>query len=217
MCLPLFSPCVTRSHPCCHKANRSVNPERPQRLVSKSVSYRISGNRLFESNLFLPALDAYNLALSSCPTYLADDIAVIHANIAAVELKLQHFPEAVKAATKALEGRPGWLKALYRRARAQEGVGSWASLQAALEDYKTLAQADGADGMRGREMEIVREKLTWLPRRIEESKERETAEVLAKLKEMGDGLLRPFGLSTQNFGMVQDANGGYSVQFRGSQ
>jgi hypothetical protein len=86
-----------------------------------------------------------------------------------------------------------------------------------LEDYKMLAQATGADGMGAREMEIVTDKLTWLPARIEESRAQETAEVVAKLKEMGEGLLRPFGLSTQDFGMVQDASGGFNVQFRRSQ
>lgn len=35
-----------------------------------------------------------------------------------------------------------------------------------------------------------------------------------KLKGLGDGILKPFGLSTDNFKMVKDeATGGYSVNF----
>lgn len=204
-----------------HRANPTANPA-PQRLLTESTSYRISGNRLFNSNFLLPALDAYKLALTSCPIYLVQEVATIYANIAAVELRLQRYPAAVKSATKALEGRPRWGKALYRRARGREGIGGWAELEGALEDYRaveSLASGAGgtlAGGIGEKELEIVREKIRWLPGRIEEVKDAETAEVVGKLKQMGEGLLKPFGISTSDFGMVKGADGGYSLQFRRS-
>ncbi|RPA97090.1 hypothetical protein L873DRAFT_1836553 [Choiromyces venosus 120613-1] len=206
-----------------HKPMKSPLGERfskdeENRLLTESTSYRISGNRLFNSNLLLPALDAYKLALTSCPIYLVHEVATIYANIAAVELKLQHYPAAVKAATKALEGRPRWGKALYRRARGREGIGGWAELEGALEDYKAVESLAGiaAEGIGEKEIEIVREKIRWLPGRIEEVKDAETAEVVGKLKQMGEGLLKPFGINTSDFGMVRGADGAYSLQFRRS-
>lgn len=91
-----------------------------------------------------------------------------------------------------------------------------------MEDYRaveSLASGAGgplAGGIGEKELEIVREKIRWLPGRIEEVKDAETAEVVGKLKQMGEGLLRPFGISTSDFGMVKGADGAYSLQFHRS-
>lgn len=40
------------------------------------------------------------------------------------------------------------------------------------------------------------------------------SEMWGKLKSLGDGILKPFGLSTNNFQMVKDEKtGGYSMNF----
>ena len=112
-------------------------------------------------------------------------------------------------------------KALMRRARARSELGGWANLEGAIEDYKRLAGmcgsgADGGARLGPADERIVRAQLAALPARARAAQERETAEMWAKLKDLGNGLLRPFGLSTDNFKMVKDEKtGGYSLSFQG--
>jgi hypothetical protein len=60
----------------------------------------------------------------------------------------------------------------------------------------------------------VRAQLRDLPPRTKAAQEAEMAQMWGKLRQLGDGILKPFGLSTQNFQMVKDEQtGGYSMNF----
>ena len=105
-------------------------------------------------------------------------------------------------------------KALMRRARARSEQGGWSNLEGAVEDYKKLATMPANLGAADRK--IVHAQLRALPPRAKAAQEKETAEMWGKLKELGNGLLKPFGLSTENFKMVKDEkSGGYSMNFQG--
>lgn len=102
-------------------------------------------------------------------------------------------------------------KALLRRARARSEAGGWQNLAGAEEDYRAL---DRVPGLGPADRRTVRAQLGALPPRTKAAQEAETAEMWGKLRQLGDGILKPFGLSTQNFQMVQDEKtGGYSVNF----
>ncbi|TAQ83910.1 hypothetical protein B7494_g7767 [Chlorociboria aeruginascens] len=106
-------------------------------------------------------------------------------------------------------------KALMRRARARSELGGWASLQGAeevrvnwLEDYKTLSQTPNLSAA---DRKIIQSQLVQLPPRTKAAQEKEMGEMMGKLKSLGNGILKPFGLSTDNFQMVKDEKtGGYT-------
>ncbi|KAH8895696.1 hypothetical protein GQ53DRAFT_604238, partial [Thozetella sp. PMI_491] len=106
-------------------------------------------------------------------------------------------------------------KALMRRGRARSELGGWSNLEGALEDYKKLS---GMGNLTPADRKIVQAQLRSLPARAKAAQEKETAEMWGKLKELGNGILKPFGMSTDNFQMVKDEKtGGYSMNFQGGQ
>lgn len=106
-------------------------------------------------------------------------------------------------------------KALLRRAKARHGVGGWASLQGALEDYQAVSKPPNQ--LSSLDMKAVIAALKKLPQELEEAKNTEMADMMGKLKQLGNGILKPFGLSTDNFQFTKDeGSGGYSMNFNQS-
>lgn len=80
-----------------------------------------------------------------------------------------------------------------------------------LQDFKRAVELN-ADCAEAR-LALVR-----LPPKIDERNEKMKEEMLGKLKDLGNMILRPFGLSTNNFQMKQDpSTGSYSVNFNQNQ
>jgi hypothetical protein len=50
--------------------------------------------------------------------------------------------------------------------------------------------------------------------KAEIKKKQMTDEMLTKLKDVGNSFLGLFGMSTNNFNLVQNESGGYSVQYK---
>lgn len=102
-------------------------------------------------------------------------------------------------------------KALMRRAKAKSEQGGWGNLQAAEDDYKALSLLPT---LPPQDKKIVQAALRSLPPRIHTAKEKEMGDMMGKLKELGNGILKPFGMSTDNFKMEKDPKtGGYSMNF----
>ncbi|OBT68651.1 hypothetical protein VE03_01689 [Pseudogymnoascus sp. 23342-1-I1] len=102
-------------------------------------------------------------------------------------------------------------KALLRRARARSELGGWSALGGAEEDYKELSKMSNLSPA---DRKVVQRQLILLPPRTKAAQEKEMGDMMGQLKQLGNGILKPFGLSTDNFQMVKDEkSGGYSMNF----
>ena len=118
-------------------------------------------------------------------------------------------------------------KSLMRRARANTARGGWANLAAAEADFKETLQLGVIPSA---DRKLVQGQLAALGPRIGVAKEQEMAEMMGKLKEvgpplnvlndglicaqLGNGILKPFGLSTDMFKFQKDEKtGGYNMNF----
>lgn len=106
------------------------------------------------------------------------------------------------------------VKMLMRRAKAKTELDGWANLQAADEDYRVLLSPVMEAALAPTDKRSVVESARALGPRLNRAKEQEMAEMMGKLKGLGNSFLKPFGLSTENFKFEQDAKtGGYSMNF----
>lgn len=129
----------------------------------------------------------------------------------AAQLKTLNITDARKADILRIR-----TKLLLRRARANSSLtpSTWSALGSALADYRTLAQPEHISILPSSDQATVRKALVSLPGRVNEAKDREVGEMMGKLKEVGNGILKPFGLSTDMFKMVKDeGSGGWSMSF----
>ncbi|KAK0456260.1 TPR-like protein, partial [Armillaria borealis] len=136
--------------------------------------------------------------------------AVLNANIGACFVKMNELKQAVEACSEALADDPQYVKALQRRAASNDQIGSWASLTSAQEDYNALLKLLPPNSLQIKETE---RSLQRLKPKLDDTQKRETAEMLDKLKGLGNSVLGKFGLSTDNFQFVPNGQGGYNMNF----
>lgn len=106
-------------------------------------------------------------------------------------------------------GKPLWRRRRY--AHRQPLLDTLHNSPNSHPDYKLLSSFPS---LPPQDKKIVQKALSTLPPLINAAKEREMGDMMGKLKELGNGILKPFGLSTDNFNMVKDEKtGGYSMNF----
>ena len=196
---------------------------------TKADELKQQGNELFKQGEHSRSLDLYTQALRLCPLDRKEARAILYANRAAAKAKLDRKQSALEDCTKALEYNPHYLKALLRyrttgwttvavvqtplsnhlsiftrRANLYEETDK---LDESLEDYRKVLELEPGNGE-------AQSAQVRLPPKIAERNERLKEEMMGKLKDLGNMILRPFGLSTQNFEMKQDPQtGSYSINF----
>ncbi|XP_034488554.1 tetratricopeptide repeat protein 1 [Drosophila innubila] len=183
---------------------KDLSPEALEANKEKADKLKLQGNELFKNDDALRAVEAYTEALNICPSTNSKERAVLFANRAAAKMKLSSVKSAIDDCTKAIELYPEYVRALLRRAKLYEQDDR---LDEALADYKRVYEID--PGQRE-----AREAQVRLPPLINARNEKLKTEMMSSLKDLGNMILKPFGLSTANFQMQQDPNSGsYSINF----
>lgn len=183
----------------------SLSPEQLEELRTKAADLKKRGNDEFKSGAYLESIQSYTEALRSCPLSRSEERAVFYANRAAAKVQLERKESAIDDCKKAVELNPNYVRAYMRRAKLYEETDK---LDESLEDYKKVVELDSGNWE-------ARKATVRLPPLINERNEKLKTEMLGKLKDLGNVILKPFGLSTENFKMQQDPNtGGYSINFQ---
>jgi len=170
----------------------------------EAAQYKLEGNALYLEGKTIEALDKYTAGLRVCPLKFSSDRAVLYANRGQMKKVLGLNDHAIKNCTKAVELNPQYLKALLRRAEIYEETDK---LDEALKDYQTVLTIDPRHV-------AANKAVRSLPAKIEERNEKMKAEMIDNLKKLGNMVLNPFGLSTDNFKMEQNESGSYNIQFQ---
>lgn len=183
---------------------KGLSPEELEANKEKADKLKLEGNELFKNDEALRAVEVYTEALNICPSTNSKERAVLFGNRAAAKMKLSSIKSAIDDCTKAIELYPEYVRALLRRAKLYEQDDR---LDEALTDYKRVNEID--PGQRE-----AREAQMRLPPLINARNEKLKTEMMSNLKNLGNMILKPFGLSTSNFQMQQDPNSGsYSINF----
>ena len=170
----------------------------------RALALKEEGNELFRAGALDDAVDRYTKAVAAAPPGSAAT-AVYFSNRAACYLLQERHEEAVADCSSALKIDPEYVKAYVRRARSREALDR---LRGALDDWTEVAKRQPKNP-------TAVAKLRSLPPLVAEQEERQKAEALGKLKDLGNTILGKFGMSLDNFQMVQDpATGGYSINFK---
>ncbi|DAZ98603.1 TPA: hypothetical protein N0F65_001022 [Lagenidium giganteum] len=174
--------------------------------VKKASEAKEIGNKFFGQGRYLDAIECYTTALKLCPVEedLAYNRAVYFNNRGACLLKLGRAEEAVDDCSQAIDLSPKYVKALTRRAEAYEKLDR---LEEALKDYDAVLAIDPT-------IQPVVKAQRRVKAVVDERHEKMKAEMMDKLKGFGNTILGKFGLSTDNFQMVQDpSTGSYNINF----
>ncbi|XP_068134417.1 tetratricopeptide repeat protein 1-like [Hyperolius riggenbachi] len=183
---------------------KDMTEEEREDRRKESAHSKEEGNELFKKGDYAVAETIYTQALQKCPAFFKKDRSILFSNRAAARAKQNKNDLALKDCTKAIELNPDYIRALLRRAELYEKT---EKLDEALADYKSVMEKD----MSCRQ---AREACLRLPKQIEERNEKMKEEMIGKLKDLGNLVLKPFGLSTANFQVNQDSQtGSYSINF----
>ncbi|XP_053610824.1 tetratricopeptide repeat protein 1 [Plodia interpunctella] len=174
-----------------------------RRIIAEQL--KVAGNESYKVKDYDRSIEKYTEALKICPLQFSQLRSFLYCNRSAAKMAQQKYSSAAKDCTKAIELDDKYFKAYYRRAQSYEASDK---LDESLADFKKMLELDPSH-------KEALKAITRLPPLIEAKNEKLKTEMLGKLKDLGNMLLRPFGLSTDNFQLEQDAESkGYKINFK---
>lgn len=174
-----------------------------RRIIAEEL--KDTGNNGFKSGDYNWSVEKYTSALQTCPLQFSKLRAILYCNRSAARMKQEKYDKAIKDCTKSIELDDTYLKAYVRRAQSYELRDK---LDESLADYKKVLELDPSH-------KEAQKAMTRLPPLIEAKNEKLKTEMMGKLKDLGNMILKPFGLSTENFKMEQDPDTkGYKINFK---
>lgn len=183
----------------------SLTEEEKLTRKTQSDTLKNEGNTAFKAADYNKSIELYTEALNICPKSFATERSVLYGNRGAAYIYQDLKDLAIADCTKSLELNDTYLKALVRRAKLYEDTDK---LDESLADYNKILELEPGHCE-------ARAVIPRLNQKIEVRNEKLKEEMLGKLKDLGNMILRPFGLSTNNFQMQQDpSTGSYSVNFQ---
>ncbi|KAF4673448.1 Tetratricopeptide repeat [Perkinsus olseni] len=178
------------------------------RSLPEAQRLKREGNDHYKAKRVSLAMDRYSLAYATCPKEEKIVRAQCLANRAACHHYFSEWESVIEDCTEALELDPSYTKVLLRRANAYEETEKYSQCK---EDLDKLQELDPS----WIKAPANRSRYGKIEKAAEEQFEREKAEMVDKLKDLGNTVLGKFGLSTDNFKCVKDpSTGSYSISFQ---
>eukprot|EP01135_Chromosphaera_perkinsii_P008577 Nk52_evm19s1401 gene=Nk52_evmTU19s1401 len=186
----------------------SLSEEEIVEKETEAKKYKEEGNALYKEGDQSAALEFYSKAIDAVGGIQGKpEYAPFWGNRAQCYLVLGDLDECIADCNESLLLDDKYAKVRLRRAVCYEKKDM---LDEALLDYKVLKEMSN-----GKETRDLNLKIERLEKSIKERNEKLQAEMLGKLKDLGNSVLGKFGMSMDNFKVQKDeSTGSYSVNFQ---
>ena len=182
-----------------------LTEEEKEEINKKIIDSRKEAGELYKAQKYIEALNMYSLLLKDAKrAKLNEQLVILYCNQGICFNKLNDKDKALESFSSALKFNDKYGKALANRMLLYNAKGDYIE---AYDDFKRLKEIDQKLFSNYAHMEGD------LCAKAEVKKKEMTDEMLGKLKEMGNSILGNFGISLDNFKMIPNGQGGYSIQY----
>ena len=182
-----------------------LTEEEKEEINKKIIDSRKEAGELYKAQKYIEALNMYSLLLKDAKrAKLNEQLVILYCNQGICFNKLNDKDKALESFSSALKLNDKYAKALANRMLLYNAKGDYIE---AYDDFKRLKEIDQKLFSNYAHMEGD------LCAKAEVKKKEMTDEMLGKLKEMGNSILGNFGISLDNFKMMPNGQGGYSIQY----